>query len=89
MNEATVYCPELSMESNVRGGQVCEKEVPKNENKVTKKRLLVVQIFFGIIMAKVNSAQNKQQTGIKKNNVENRANKRPRKHIKYLMYLVT
>jgi len=26
----------------------------------------VTRIFFGIIMAKVNSAQNKKQTGIKK-----------------------
>jgi hypothetical protein len=33
---------------------------------VMKKRLLVTRIFFGIIMAKVNSAQNKKQTGIKK-----------------------
>jgi hypothetical protein len=77
------------MESNVRGGQVCAKEVPKNENKVMKKRLLVVQIFFGIIMAKVNSAQNKIKQALKKITFQNRANKRPRKYIKYLMYLVT
>jgi len=66
VNEATMYSPGLPMESNVRGGKVCAKEVPKNENKVTKKRLLVTRIFFGIIMAKVNSAQNKKLTGIKK-----------------------
>jgi len=61
-----VYSPGLPLESNVRGGQVCAKEVPKKENKVMKKRLLVVEIFFGIIMEKVNSAQNKNKQALKK-----------------------
>jgi len=43
------------MESKVRGGQVCAKEVPKNKKKMKKRTLLGAEIYFRIIVVTVNS----------------------------------
>ena len=50
VNEPIVYFPGLLIESNVIGSQACEKEVLKDKNKVKKRRLILAQIFFIIII---------------------------------------